>query len=59
LRYPRRFLGSRYCNKKTPAVGEPAAELGFSTTSHFVARFKEAHGMTPLQFRKRACAPKI
>ena len=38
---------------------EIAAELGFSTTSHFVARFKEAHGITPLQFRKRACAPKI
>jgi AraC-like DNA-binding protein len=35
------------------SVTEIAAELGFSTTSHFISRFKEARGITPAQFRRR------
>ena len=34
------------------SITEIASALGFSTTSHFIARFKEAKHVTPAQFRK-------
>lgn len=33
------------------SITEIAAEVGFSTTSHFIARFKEYKGISPKQFR--------
>ena len=35
------------------SITEIASALGFSTTSHFIARFKEHKGITPAQFRKQ------
>ena len=35
------------------SITEIASHLGFSTTSHFIARFRETRGITPAQFRRR------
>lgn len=35
------------------SVGETAYTLGFSTESHFIARFKEEFGVTPRRWRER------
>lgn len=35
------------------SVTEIAYEVGFSTASYFIHRFRMANGLTPLQFRKR------
>jgi AraC-like DNA-binding protein len=40
------------------SITEIASSLGFSTTSHFIARFKEAKHVTPAQFRKAILPPK-
>lgn len=35
------------------SVQEAAQQSGFSDCSHFIALFRRAHGMTPLQFKKK------
>jgi AraC-like DNA-binding protein len=36
-------------------IGEIAFSWGFSDLSHFVRRFRAAYGMTPGDYRRRAC----
>jgi AraC family transcriptional regulator len=43
-----------------PDLTELALELGFSSHSHFSARFRRAFGLTPSQFRRGSCrAPQL
>ena len=38
-------------------IGDIASECGFATIQHFSRVFKEVHGQTPIEFRRRLGAP--
>jgi AraC-like DNA-binding protein len=40
------------------SVGEVAYGVGFNSVSHFCRCFREAHGMSPSEFRERQGAPR-
>ncbi len=44
-------LASRWLIKSTRSISDIAAQLNFSTPSHFSKCFKQLHGMTPSQYR--------
>ena len=56
LQQTRKTLSEKYISDDSLAISEAAYLLGFSDQANFTRAFKRWHGVSPSQFRRRACA---
>ncbi len=50
-------LACRRISEEQNSIGEIAAELGYTSSSHFARRFKLQYGITPGEWRRKAYPP--